>query len=153
MVYVDTALFIKTYVFEHDSEETVRLLDEIGEPFLFSDLHSLEIPNAIRLKRFRGEITPKQEALALEAFHVDIEAGRFCPAPAENRTIFRRAEVISSMHSARTGARSLDIWHVAAALESGCDSFVSYDTRQRTVAKDCGLKLLPPEPVPGNKTS
>ena len=55
--YIDTALFVKIFVLEANSPETIRLLEEIGEPFAYSHLHELEIPNAIRLKRFRGEIT------------------------------------------------------------------------------------------------
>jgi hypothetical protein len=33
MIYVDTALFVKSFIFEHDSESTVEILEEIGEPF------------------------------------------------------------------------------------------------------------------------
>jgi predicted nucleic acid-binding protein len=141
--YIDTALFVKALVFEADSEATIHLLDEIGEPFAYSHLHELEIPNAIRLKRFRGEITKTQETSAIRIFLSDVDAGRFERISYDLAAVFIRAEQLSSKYSGEVGSRSLDLWHVAAALEAGCSSFVSYDARQRSVARRCGLKVLP----------
>jgi predicted nucleic acid-binding protein len=42
-----------------------------------------------------------------------------------------------------TLARTLDIIHVAAALEIGCEQFVSFDKRQRNVAVRERLKIIP----------
>ena len=39
--------------------------------------------------------------------------------------------------------RSLDLLHVAAALELRAKSFLSFDTRQRQAARAEGLKILP----------
>jgi len=141
--YVDTALFVKSFVFEVDSPETVMLLEEIGEPFAYSHLHELEIPNAIRLKRFRGEITTAEETAALRAFFADVDAGRFERLDYDLGTIFIRAEQLSAKYAAEIGCRSLDLWHVAAALEAGFTSFVSYDARQRRAAELSGLQVLP----------
>lgn len=141
--YVDTALFVKSYVLEVDSPETVRLLEEIGEPFAYSHLHELEIPNAIRLKRFRGELTAAQETAAIRAFTADVDAGRFERIDYDPGTVFIRAEQLSAKHSGEIGCRSLDLWHVAAALEGGFTTFVSYDARQRKAAELTGLQVLP----------
>ena len=143
MTYVDTALFVKALVLETDSEAAIRILDEIGEPFAYSHLHELEIPNAIRLKRFRGEITKAQETAAIRIFLSDVDAGRFERISYDLAAVFIRAENLSGKYSGEVGSRSLDLWHVAAALESGCTAFVSYDARQRKVAERCGLKVLP----------
>jgi predicted nucleic acid-binding protein len=143
MTYVDTALFVKSYVLEVDSPEAVRLIEEIGEPFAYSHLHELEIPNAIRLKRFRGEITAAQEAAAIRAFFTDVDAGRFERIDYDLGTVFIRAEKLSAKFSADVGCRSLDLWHVAAALEGGFTTFVSYDARQRKAAELSDLLVLP----------
>jgi predicted nucleic acid-binding protein len=144
--YIDTALFVKAFVFEADSPKTIHLLEKIGEPFAYSHLHELEIPNAIRLKRFRGEITKTQETAAIRAFHADVDAGRFERIAYDLAAVFIGAEQLSAKCSAVIGSRSLDLWHVAAALEAGCDTFVSYDTRQRKVAKLSGLRVIPSKP-------
>lgn len=148
--YIDTALFVKAFVLEADSAETIHILEQIGEPFAYSHLHELEIPNAIRLKRFRGEITKEQESAAIRAFHSDVDAGRFERIPCTPSDIFLRAEQLSAKYSGETGSRSLDLWHVAAALETGCSTFASYDIRQRTIAAGCGLEMIPAS-MPENK--
>lgn len=142
--YIDTALFVKAYVLEANSMETIRILEEVGEPFGYSHLHELEIPNAIRLKRFRGEITKAQEAAAIRAFLADVDAGRFERIECAPGDVFLRAEQLSAKYSGDAGSRSLDLWHVAAALETGCSTFASYDARQREVAALCGLEVIPP---------
>lgn len=141
--YVDTALFVKVFVLEADSAVTIRLLEAIGDPFAYSHLHELEIPNAIRLKRFRGEITKTQESAAIRAFHADVDAGRFERISYDLAAVFIRAEQLSAKCSATNGSRSLGLWHVAAALEAGCTTFVSYDSRQRKAAELSGLQGLP----------
>lgn len=50
-----------------------------------------------------------------------------------------RAERLSAKCRAEVGCRSLDLWHVAAALEAGRETFVSYDLRQRQVAESISL--------------
>ena len=141
--YIDTALFVKAFVLEINSAETIRLLEEIGEPFAYSHLHEIEIPNAIRLKRFRGEITKAQETAAIRTFLADVDAGRFERIAYDLAAVFMRAERLSAKYSAQIGSRSLDLWHVAAALEAGCKTFVSYDTRQRKAAELSSLQVLP----------
>jgi predicted nucleic acid-binding protein len=142
--YIDTALFVKAFVREGDSAEAVAILNAVGEPFAFSHLHEIEIPNAIRLKRFRGEITRAQETAALRAFRREVDEGRFAHLDYDLATVFKHAEQLSARFSAEHGTRSLDLWHVAAALEAGCTAFASYDARQRQAAAACKLILLPP---------
>jgi predicted nucleic acid-binding protein len=50
---------------------------------------------------------------------------------------------LSAEYSGDLGSRSLDLLHVAAALEAGCRTFASFDVRQRRVAESCGLALIP----------
>ncbi len=141
--YIDTSLFVKSFVLEPDSPEAVEIIEASGEPFAFSHLHEIEIPNAIRLKRFRGEITRAQETKALRAFAADVESGRFARPAYDIGAVFSRAEQLSARHSGDIGTRSLDLLHVAAALEAGCTGFASFDERQRKAAVLSGLKVTP----------
>ena len=145
MGYADTGVMVKGYVLESDSEAAVRILESAGEHLLYSHLHSVEIPNAIRLKRFRGEITKSQEVSANRAFLSDIESGVLIPCDYDLGEVFLLAERLSARHSAIIGSRSLDLLHVAAAIEAGATHFASLDTRQRKVATLNGLKILPEE--------
>jgi predicted nucleic acid-binding protein len=141
--YIDTALFVKAFVLEVDSAEAIALLERIGEPFAYSHLHEIEIPNAIRLKRFRGEITKAQETGAIRIFKAEVDAGRFERIAYDLGAVFIRAEKLSARFSGEIGTRSLDLWHVAAALEGGCTAFASYDVRQRKAAAISNLELIP----------
>jgi len=141
--YADTGVLVKGYVLESDSEAAINILESLGDHLLYSHLHSIEIPNAIRLKRFRGEITKAQEIAANRAFLSDIESGVLTPCDYDLGEVFLLAERLSAKHSAIIGSRSLDLLHVAAALEAGATHFASLDTRQRKVASLNGLKILP----------
>lgn len=134
---------MKSYVFEGDSREAIAIIEAVGDPLIFSHIHEVEIPNAIRLKRFRGQITKAEEAAAIRVFRADIDAGRLMRPDYDLAEVFIQAERLSTRHSGDIGSRSLDVLHVAAALQCGCASLASFDERQRKIAALAGLKLLP----------
>jgi hypothetical protein len=142
-VYIDTGILVKSYVFEANSPQAIAIIEAAGEPLVFSHFHGIEIPNAIRLKRFRGEITEAEEAEAIKVFQADIEAGRLARPGYDLEEAFKRAGMLSAQHSGTVGSRSLDILHVAAALECGCARLASFDERQRRIASLAGLQVSP----------
>jgi predicted nucleic acid-binding protein len=150
--YFDTSLLVKSYVEEETSPQADALLAAASPPVAFTELHGLEIRTALRLKHFRGELTAAELAGALQTLQDDLAAGLLAKPALDLAAMFHRAEALSARHVAATGARSLDILHVAAAVELGADSFASFDERQRAVAHKAGLKLLPKTlPVRGKK--
>jgi predicted nucleic acid-binding protein len=134
---------LKSYVFETDSPEAIAIIEAVGDPLIFSHVHAIEVPNAIRLKRFRGEITKAEEAAAIRVFRADVDAGRLARPDYDLAEVFIRAELLSAKYSGNTGTRSLDVLHVATALESGCGGLASFDERQRKIAALAGLKVTP----------
>ena len=143
MVYFDTGLLVKLYCPEPDVEMAHQLVSRLNSQIPFTDIHSLEIRNAFRLKLFRGELELSEVRTALRVLDEDLAAGRLTKPEVDFHKVFVRSETLSAGHSAETGARSLDILHVAAALELRAGSFASLDLRQRTLARRVGLKLLP----------
>ncbi len=141
--YVDTGVLLKSYVLEPDSPFAVDLLSAAGETLSFSHLHELELPNALQLKRFRGEITARQLAGSLACIDSDRAEGRLVRPAYDLAKVFSRATSLAARHSAKTGARSLDLLHVAIALEAGCSTLISLDRRQRAVASIEGLTVKP----------
>jgi len=141
--YIDTGILVKSYVFEADSEEAVEIIEAAGDPLIFSHFHSIEIPNAIRLRRFRGEITKEEESAAVKVFRGDVESGRLGRPAYDIAAVFIRAEILSARHSGNTGARTMDVLHVAAALECGCAEMASFDERQRKIALLAGMQVTP----------
>jgi predicted nucleic acid-binding protein len=142
-VYIDSGIIVKSYVFETDSPEAVAIIEAAGDPLIFSHVHAVEIPNAIRLKRFRKEITMAQEAVAIRMFRADVDTGRLAKPAYDLAEVFIRAEWLSARYSGNIGTRSLDILHVAAALECHCSGLASFDERQRKIATLAGLTVNP----------
>jgi hypothetical protein len=68
---------------------------------------------------------------------------RLCCIGHELAGSFQRADSFSGAHATPTLARTLDILHVAAAMEIGRKEFVSFDKRQRNLAGRERLKILP----------
>ena len=119
------------------------LIKACAPPLPFTELHGLEVRTALRLKHFRGELTAADLANALETLQADLAAGLLARPALDLAAVYHRAEALSARHTAETGARSLDILHVAAAVELDVAAFASLDERQRAVAQKTGLKLLP----------
>ena len=134
---------MKAYVVEPRTAEALTLILQVKPPIPFIDLHGIEIRNALRLKCGRGEITETEMRASLRLLQDDIDAGRLERSPYELAEMFQRAESLSGKHAASTLARTLDILHVAAALEIGCKQFVSFDKRQRNLASRERLKIAP----------
>lgn len=134
---------MKIYVEEPDSGAADRWLADVALPLLFTPFHALEIRNALRLKRFRGELSAIELEAVLGALREDLTTGRLAVPPMNQEAVYQRAQRLSERHTAVTGARSLDLLHLAAALELGEEALLSLDQRQRAVASREGLRLLP----------
>ena len=81
--------------------------------------------------------------VCLEALYEDILSGRWKTPPYKEATVWRFARDLSDSHAANIGCRTLDLLHVAVALSLGVKTFVSFDERQRAVAKLEGLTVKP----------
>jgi hypothetical protein len=56
-----------------------------------------------------------------------------------SETIYAEARRLSARWSATLGTRSLDILQVASAIVLKADSFLTFDSRQKKLAKAAGL--------------
>ena len=141
--YFDSAVLVKAYCLETTSPQALSLIKWATPPLPFTPLHALEIRNALRLKRHRKELTESQLRGALRSLQDDIDSGFLGAQDQDLHEVFAQAESLSAQHTQSSGARSLDILHVAAALVLMTDEFVSFDGRQRSLAVKAGLKVLP----------
>ncbi len=138
--YFDSAVIVKLYVREVNSHEAIGLAGSYDAPYLLTQWQALEVKNAIRVKAFRQEISAGEMNLSLAAFEQDIAMGRWQRPVYTATLVEQKAEELSGSHSAMIGCRTLDIIHVAAAIVIGATEFVSFDARQRAVAKHAVLR-------------
>ncbi len=79
----------------------------------------LEIVNGICLAAFRRAISTEAWTDALASLEEDWADGRYVVADLLWRATLKRAVEISRRHTPTLGGRSLDVLHVATALELG----------------------------------
>lgn len=140
MVYLDTGCLLKLYYPEPESAAVAAAV--AGEIIVFTALHELEMVTAMQLKLFRGEGKAEQAAAALGLVHEDLAAGKLVEAAVDWRTVLSEAARSAQAHAARVGCRSLDILHCTLAKAASSTVFVSSDTRQITLARAEGLRVL-----------
>ena len=141
--YLDSAIIVKLYVSESNSQDAIQLVDDCEAPYCLTEWQALEVRNAIRLKAFRKEITSAEMSQSIAAFEHDIVTGRWQRPVYAVGAIEERANELSAIHSAIIGCRTLDIIHVAAACIIGAKKFLTFDARQGAMAKQAGLMAIP----------
>jgi predicted nucleic acid-binding protein len=140
-VYFDSSALVAVYVTEAYSARARRELRKHGRvPWTL--LHDLEIRNALRLLHGRRHIDEAELHGLFGHIDDDLQRGRLARPVIDLAAAFRRAEELSRKHASKTLARTLDVLHVAALIEIGCETLVSGDERQITLAKAEGLRAL-----------
>jgi predicted nucleic acid-binding protein len=138
-LWLDTSVLVSLYVPEPRSERVAHLVRRSGEPILFSQLHELEVVNALRLRIFRRDGMQKLVDATVARLQEDLHEGTLQRAAIDWPLTMAKAIELANQHTARLGCRSLDLLHVAAAVLSGSRRFVTADRRQSQVARRAGL--------------
>lgn len=145
-VYADPSALLKLYLHEPDSAAMNAWRRRTAGALPLAPAGRLEITNGICLAAFRQAIGVEAMTDALASFDEDVEEGRYREADVAWRAVLRRASELSRTHTPAIGCRSLDVLHVATALELGSRLFVSFDERQQRLARIVGLRTLTPSP-------
>ena len=99
-----------------------------------------ELGNSIMLAVLRKDIDRHTGEAALNDVDEDLAAGRLRLVDIPWRRALQRTAHLSRLHTPKLGTRTLDVLHVASALELECRIFVTYDARQALLAKAVGLR-------------
>ena len=143
--YADPSALLKLYVHEPESAAMSAWRRRTTGALPVTEHGRLEIINGICLAAFRKVISAEAFSDALASFDEDLSNGRYIQVDVLWRATLRRAGEISRNHTSTLGCRSLDVLHVATALELGLRSFVTFDHRQQQLARATGLKPMTPK--------
>ncbi|HUQ76002.1 MAG TPA: type II toxin-antitoxin system VapC family toxin [Burkholderiales bacterium] len=143
-VYVDPSALLKLYLHHPESSAMSAWRARTRGPLPITHHGRVEIVNGICLAAFRRDISAPALRDGLASVEEDFAAGRYVQADVLWRSALRRASDLSREHTPDLGCRSLDVLHVACALELGIASFLTFDERQRRLARAVGLKSLLP---------
>lgn len=148
MLYLDTSAFLKLYIREKGSEQVQAMVAGQPEPLPVWEILEMELSNALNLKVFQGELEESESARQYSLFRKRKTNGLyFLPE-------LRRAELMFDFRrlsgsTSRLGCRTMDILHVACALQLQADVFLTFDLRQRALARTTGAFDVP-EPASGH---
>ena len=138
--YLDSSALIKLYVKEEKSETVAKYVRALAAPLPFSQLHDLELKNALRLKLFRKEATRKRVEASIRLVDQDLTDGVLQRPALSWIDVFGRAQELSGEYSSQIGCRSLDLLHVASATLLDLTDFMTFDDRQGILAFKVGLQ-------------
>ena len=139
----DSSLIVALYLAEVDSARADTACADVPPPIQLTDWHREEIAHAFQRAVKNGRITAAQAELLWQDFTDDVTAGRFEIASIDHAAVLSRTLALTQKHTATTGTRSLDLIHIATALEIEAADFLSFDHRQRLAANDEGLNVIP----------
>ena len=145
MIYLDTSALVKLYVLEAGSEFVQSCLSEQDDPLPVWELQEAELANALHLKVFRNEWTEAEAELQIEHFHSRKQRGLYVFPEIDRVELIREFHRLSR-ETPRTGCRTMDIFHVACALQIPSCRFLTFDGRQGKLARLAGLEMIE---VPG----
>ncbi|MDO8542295.1 MAG: type II toxin-antitoxin system VapC family toxin [Opitutaceae bacterium] len=143
-IYVDPSALLKLYLHQPESAAMNAWRAKNKGSLPITHHGRVEVINGICLGAHRREISAEAMADTLASFDEDFAAGLYRQADLLWRATLNRAAELSRAHSAKLGTRSLDVLHVASALELELRIFVTYDTRQAQLAQTAGLKTISP---------
>ena len=141
--YPDSSFLVSLVCKDTNSTAALVCMERAKESLAFTPFHRIEARNALRNLAGRGEISEHDRYAAFLQIEEDLREGMLVHTPVDWTDVFRRADELSEAHAAKDGQRTIDLLHVAIALESGAKTFLSFDKRQRRLAKAAGLKVKP----------
>lgn len=152
MHYADTSFVLSMLVMDSMTVAVRAVLRKRGRvPLMYSALHQMEVPNALRALHFqeasqmpaarRSKVEEGLKAAELRLLAMR-KNGVLVDRDCDWDAVIHRFEQLSEAHTFKTGSRTLDTLHVAFAVELNCDEFITCDQRQAVLAKAAGLRVL-----------
>ena len=133
-VFFDSSAFAKRYIVEPGSDKVEKVCSQ-SAMLGVSSICLPEIISALCRLRRQSVITEDQYEIAKQALLRDLEDALIC-----NITPSVIKQSIQILESSKV--RSLDVLHIACALEFEAEAFVSSDIQQLSAAKTAGLKVF-----------
>ena len=137
---MDPSALTRLYLHQPGSVEMVKWRARTSGPLPVTHHGRVEMINAISLASFRGEISAEETGKAWNYIDHDFASGLLVQADILWRAASQRASELSRHHSPKLGCRSLDVLHVACALELKLRNLLTFDDRQKKLAVAVGLK-------------
>ncbi len=141
--YADSSFLVSIYRSDANQTAAHAFMAKHSPSLAFLPLHRVELRNALRFAETQGLISTQERRAAFRQIEQDLREGLLVHLSIAWSDICRRADELSERHMVANGQRTIDLLHVACALECGARLFLSFDQRQRGLAKAAGLVVKP----------
>ena len=147
--YPDTSFLCALYREQENSKQADTIFRNLPEALSVTALLLFEFRQSVRLQAFlhRSDASKgygESEALLMLAdLESDLEGGVLQILPVDWAKVISTAEQLSAKHTGKGGHRGFDLLHIATALELEAKEFLTFDARQKALAKAAGLKVKP----------
>jgi predicted nucleic acid-binding protein len=141
--YPDSSFLVSLHRADAHQAAARLFVARTASSLAFTPLHRLEVRNALRNAVSFGDMQKSDCLLAFRQIDEDLRDRILIHTAAEWTNVFRRADELGEQYAGRGGQRTIDLLHVALALECAADTFLSFDRRQRRLAEGVGLKVRP----------
>jgi predicted nucleic acid-binding protein len=142
--YVDPSALRSLYVHDDRSKRFAAWRMKARGALALTRHGHAEMVNSIMHGVFRRLFDDDHARGALADLDGDLAEGRLVLVDMLWRKTLDLATAISRAHTAGTGARTLDVLHVASAIVLERTTLVTYDVRQQAVARAVGLRVIAP---------
>lgn len=140
MIYLDTSALIKLYIRESGSERVQEIIENQDDPLPIWEVQEMELINALRLQVFWKSLTARQSREQINLFMERRKKGVYFFPDIDRSALLNDFHRLAES-TPKIGCRTLDVLHVACAHQLNVSKFVSYDERQRVLAKAAGLPV------------
>jgi predicted nucleic acid-binding protein len=145
--YPDTSFLCSLYREQEHSPLADDYRDSMSEPLHFTRLLEFEFLQSIELQVWlnaadRSKGYPRHVADQIIAdWQADVAAGLNRVVSFDMDAVLGLASTYSRQRTARGGNRTLDILHVATAVHLRAREFLTFDGRQKKLARHAGMKV------------
>lgn len=139
--YADTGVLVSLYLVEQTTQRAIAEISRVRSPLPVLSLGVLEFHNALNFALNRKRISMAERDQIKKRFETQFQEGFFVPLAIPSVSLYKKAHELSDRYTPVSATRTLDLLHVAAALLNGADEMITFDERQRQVARSEGLKV------------
>ena len=143
-LYADTSWWVacKSRRDLHHSK-AVSLFDRKPEAqLLWTPWQRVEVFNSFRQAERAGLVGPGEARQLIRSLEQEVRLGYWLHVEFDWTDAVRTACELSAEHSLGMVVRAMDLFHVAIAIETAADAFLSFDHDQQCLAVAVGLPLL-----------
>ena len=142
-MYADSSFLVALYMDDRHADPANDYLRKNPNPIVLTSFSKGETQHAVRMCAFRGDISEAEMTQGLLLFEQDQDEGLYEPFRLDAEELFKKAAQLSQRYARVSGVRYLDMLHVASALLAKSRHFLTFDQRQRKLAKRVGLEAKP----------